>query len=169
MKELSNSKYKIEYFINNNKHEIIIIKDERKLEIFGNNIKEEEINKDINNSLSQTSNKKKLYFGQSNLHNAQDLYNKLKEFEKENTILAKNINDISKNNEIKSEKIINPIDNLFKKMEEISNLLKCNCSDDTKFPKIEEKLNDIKNYIEQLKSLLKKFHLYINNNVIKFI
>ena len=164
---LNYCKYSIEYCTN----KIIFEINKKNFEIFdNNNIKENEIENYVKSILSKNNNKKTLNFGQSNICKDNDLYQKLEEFEIDNNKLANNIHDISTNSKIKSGNIINDIKNLCQKMDEISNLLKCNCSDNTQFPKIEEKLNNIKNYFEQLKSLLQNFLKYIiDKDVITFI
>ena len=108
-------------------------------------IDKEKIKNDIKEAASKIDNRKTIDFGQGKYIQDSRLSSLLDKFNNDNINFSENINKIKEKKEIDCSKIIDNINNLHEKQEEISRYLKCHCSDGTQFPKITEKLNDIQN------------------------
>ena len=131
--------------------------------------KEEYIRKEIIKSSSKDDNRKTLFFGQQKIVKKAELYKMLEKFNKNNINFMKIINEIITKEKINYKDILKSIKSLSQEQAEISEYLKCNCSDSTHYEKISQKLEDIQNYFKQLLSLFKNFDSYIRANVKAFM
>ena len=134
-----------------------------------NDIDVEKIKEDLIKTSYKNKNIKTIKFGQNNSIKFEELFQLLEKFNENNLKFSKDLCDIINNKKINIENIMNSVTSLINEQDNISKHLKSKCSDDTPFPKIDNKLLNIQNYFSQLKPLFSDFISYIKNNIKDFI